>query len=62
MKSKVEVIQKLPTLKTKRQAYGLIGLCNYLSMYSAELQKYMQLIYKTTRKKDKFEWGLEQAE
>ncbi len=50
MKSKVEAIQNLPTPKTMRQAKGLIGLCNYLTMFSPELQNYMRVIYKTTRK------------
>ncbi len=35
MKSKVDAVQKLPTPKTKRQARGLIGLCNYLSMFAS---------------------------
>ncbi len=53
-------IQHLPTATTKRQAHGLIGLCNYLSLFAPELQNYLRVIYKTTGKNTKFELGIEQ--
>ncbi len=62
MKSKVDAIQKLSTPKTKHQVRGLIRLCNYLSMFAPELQNYLRVMYKTTRKNDKFNWGKDQEE
>ncbi len=62
MKSKVDAIQKLPLPKTKHQTHGLIGLCNYLSIFAPELQNYLRVMYKTTRKNNKFNWGKDQQE
>ena len=57
LKTRTEVIQKLPRPRTTRQCKSFCGVVNYLSLFCPNLQKHLKPIYELTRKGMPFHWN-----
>ena len=57
--SKIKVIQEMPAPQCKKQVQSFIGMCNYLSKFSARLSELAEPIRDLCKEKVPFNWGLE---
>ena len=62
LRSRLEAIQTLQPPFTVKGCRSFVGMVNFLSMFSAELQKLLKPIYDLTRKGRTFIWGKEQQD
>ena len=57
LRSRTEVINKIPTPRTPKQCKSFCGVVNYLSLFCPDLQKLLKPIVDLTRKDRPFMWG-----
>ena len=57
LRSRLEAIQKLQPPTMAKGCRSFLGMVNFLSMFSLELQKLLKPIYDLTRKGKQFIWG-----
>ena len=57
LRSRTEVINKIPTPRTPKQCKSFCGVVNYLSLFCPDLQKLLKPIVELTRKGRPFVWG-----
>ena len=62
LRNRLEAIQKLQPPKMPKECRSFMGVANFLSMFSPELQKLLKPIYDLTKKRKPFNWGKEQQD
>ena len=60
LRSRTEVVSRIPTPKTAKQCKSFCGVVNYLSLFCPDLQTLLKPIVDLTRKSIPFVWGQEQ--